>query len=30
MPEALSTTPNPYRNSSTTALDGGCFYPPRD
>jgi xylan 1,4-beta-xylosidase len=30
MPEALSTHPTPYRNSSTTALDGGCFYPPTD
>ena len=30
MPEALSTHPAPYRNSSTTALDGGCFYPPTD
>jgi xylan 1,4-beta-xylosidase len=30
MPEALSTQPNPYRNSDTYALDGGCFYPPRN
>jgi xylan 1,4-beta-xylosidase len=30
MPQALSTHPNPYRNSSTTTLDGGCFYPPTD
>lgn len=30
MPEALSTHPTPYRNSSTRALDGGCFYPPSD
>jgi xylan 1,4-beta-xylosidase len=30
MPEALSTHPIPYQNSSTTALDGGCFYPPTD
>jgi xylan 1,4-beta-xylosidase len=30
MPEALSTHPVPYRNSSTTTLDGGCFYPPAD
>jgi xylan 1,4-beta-xylosidase len=30
MPEALSTRPVPYRNSSTTTLDGGCFYPPDD
>jgi xylan 1,4-beta-xylosidase len=30
MPEALSTNPLPYRNSGTTTLDGGCFYPPTD
>jgi xylan 1,4-beta-xylosidase len=30
MPEALSAHPEPYRNSSSTTLDGGCFYPPRD
>jgi xylan 1,4-beta-xylosidase len=30
MPEALSTHPAPYRNSSSTMLDGGCFYPPTD
>lgn len=30
MPQALSSHPTPYRNSSTTALDGGCFYPPTD
>ena len=30
MPEALSTHPTPYRNSSSTMLDGGCFYPPTD
>ena len=30
MPEALSTHPVPYRNASTTALNGGCFYPPAD
>jgi len=30
MPEALSAQPTPYRNSSSTALDGGCFYPPTD
>jgi xylan 1,4-beta-xylosidase len=30
MPEALSTHPTPYQNSSTTSLDGGCFYPPTD
>jgi xylan 1,4-beta-xylosidase len=30
MPQALSTMPTPYKNSSVTALDGGCFYPPKD
>ena len=30
MPQALSTRPNPYQNSNTYTLDGGCFYPPRD
>ncbi len=30
MPQALSIMPNPYQNSSTYALDGGCFYPPTD
>ncbi len=30
MPEALSTHPAPYRNVSTFALNGGCFYPPTD
>jgi xylan 1,4-beta-xylosidase len=30
MPEALSTRPTPYRNSSARLLDGGCFYPPTD
>jgi xylan 1,4-beta-xylosidase len=30
MPEALSTHPTPYQNSTITALDGGCFYPPTD
>jgi len=30
MPQALSTHPIPYRNSTTTTLDGGCFYPPTD
>jgi xylan 1,4-beta-xylosidase len=30
MPQALSSRPNPYRNSDTYALDGGCFYPPAD
>ena len=30
MPEALSIHPTPYRNSSTSTLDGGCFYPPTD
>ncbi len=30
MPQALSTHPDPYQNSSTYTLDAGCFYPPRD
>ena len=30
MPQALSTRPDPYRNSGTYVLDGGCFYPPKD
>lgn len=30
MPEALSTQPDPYQNSNTYVLDGGCFYPPTD
>ncbi len=30
MPQALSTHPNPYRNSSSTLLDGGSVYPPTD
>ncbi|UCD48778.1 MAG: hypothetical protein JSW27_14735 [Phycisphaerales bacterium] len=30
MPQALSSRPQPYRNSGTYRLDGGCFYPPRD
>jgi xylan 1,4-beta-xylosidase len=30
MPQALSTHPTPYGNSSTLALNGGCFYPPTD
>ena len=30
MPHDLSTHPDPYMNSSVTALDGGCFYPPKD
>ncbi len=30
MPQALSTHPIPYRNSGTTTLNGGCFYPPTD
>jgi xylan 1,4-beta-xylosidase len=30
MPEALSTHPTPYRNTSSRLLDGGCFYPPTD
>jgi xylan 1,4-beta-xylosidase len=29
-PEALSTQPSPYQSSSTFALDGGAFFPPRD
>lgn len=28
MPQALSTRPEPYRNSDAYTLDGGCFYPP--
>ena len=28
MPQALSTHPTPYRNTATTTLDSGCFYPP--
>jgi xylan 1,4-beta-xylosidase len=30
MPRDLSTRPEPYRNSGTYELDGGCFYPPKD
>ncbi|HEY2407938.1 MAG TPA: MYXO-CTERM sorting domain-containing protein [Polyangiaceae bacterium] len=30
MPQALSTHPDPYQNSGTYAVDGGCFYPPLD
>jgi xylan 1,4-beta-xylosidase len=30
MPRDLSTRPDPYRNSGTYELDGGCFYPPKD
>ncbi|MDF3071908.1 MAG: xynB 2 [Polyangiaceae bacterium] len=30
MPEALSSRPSPYRNTSLTQLNGGCFYPPKD
>ncbi len=30
MPEALSSHPAPYRNSSLLQLNGGCFYPPKD
>jgi xylan 1,4-beta-xylosidase len=30
MPQALSTRPTPYKNSSVYALDGGLFYPPTD
>jgi xylan 1,4-beta-xylosidase len=30
MPEALSTHPTPYRNSSPRLLDGGSHYPPTD
>ncbi|MHC4518810.1 MAG: GH39 family glycosyl hydrolase, partial [Planctomycetota bacterium] len=30
MPQALSSRPEPYRNSGTYRLDGGCFYPPKD
>src|SRR5690606_3366301 len=28
--KALSTQPDPYQNTSTYVLDGGCFYPPKD
>ncbi|MBV9946543.1 MAG: hypothetical protein JOZ69_06825 [Myxococcales bacterium] len=30
MPHDLSVHPDPYRNSGTYTLDGGCFYPPKD
>ncbi|HKO46434.1 MAG TPA: hypothetical protein VJV79_01845 [Polyangiaceae bacterium] len=30
MPEALSSHPTPYRNSTGSLLDSGCFYPPTD
>lgn len=30
MPKDLSSRPEPYRNSDTYKLDGGCFYPPKD
>jgi xylan 1,4-beta-xylosidase len=30
MPRDISSRPEPYRNSSTYRLDGGCFYPPKD
>ncbi len=30
MPQALSTHPDPYLNSSSTMLDGGWVYPPSD
>ena len=30
MPQALSVKPEPYKNSDTYRLDGGCFYPPKD
>ncbi len=30
MPKDLSARPEPYRNSDTYKLDGGCFYPPKD
>lgn len=30
MPQALSVHPTPYRNVTTIALNGGCFYPPAD
>ena len=30
MPRDLSARPEPYRNSGTYQLDGGCFYPPKD
>ncbi|HQI27669.1 MAG TPA: hypothetical protein PLT20_06245 [Sedimentisphaerales bacterium] len=30
MPRDLSSRPEPYRNSDTYKLDGGCFYPPKN
>ncbi len=30
MPKDLSSRPEPYGNSDTYRLDGGCFYPPED
>jgi xylan 1,4-beta-xylosidase len=30
MPRDLSSRPEPYMNSDTHKLDGGCFYPPKD
>ena len=30
MPQVLSAHPTPYRNTSTLALNSGCFYPPTD
>lgn len=30
MPQDLSVRPEPYRNSDTYKLDGGCYYPPKD
>ena len=30
MPQALSVKPEPYRNTDTYKLDGGCLYPPKD
>jgi xylan 1,4-beta-xylosidase len=30
MPEALSSHPSPYQNTSPSVLDSGCFYPPTD
>lgn len=30
MPKDLSSRPEPYKNSDTYKLDGGCFYPPKD
>jgi xylan 1,4-beta-xylosidase len=30
MPHDLSVHPDPYKNSGVYALDGGCFYPPKD